>query len=91
MFLIFDEFFLITQSQISIKFFDRNLRFCDRKNIFSSNVLFFPKTCQICSIFTKYEGITPKTPKVRTKIPFFLSEALLLCFTGSLKRRIFEK
>ena len=44
---------------------NQNLRFCDRKNIFSSNFLFFLKTYQICSILTKYEGITLKTPKVR--------------------------
>ena len=37
----------------------------DRKNIFSSKNIFSLFFHKICSILTKYEGITPKTPKVR--------------------------
>ena len=36
----------------------------DRKNIFSSNIIFSYFVNKLCSILTKYEGITPKTPKV---------------------------
>ena len=45
----------------------------DRKNIFSSKIFFSSNTHKICSILTKYEGITPKTPKVRLIFHFFFS------------------
>ena len=55
------------KSHILIKNFnilDQNLRFFIEKIFFHLHFVFL-KAHQICSILTKYEGITPKTPKVR--------------------------
>ena len=41
------------------------------KKILASKFLFFPKSYQICSILTKHEGITRRTPKVMLIFRFF--------------------
>ena len=56
----------------SRKVVDQDLRFFIGKNIFSSKILFFLKTSLICSMHTKYEGITPKTLKVMMILRKFL-------------------
>ena len=43
----------------------QNFDFFERKNNFGSKKYFSLFFHKICSILTKYEGITPKTPKVR--------------------------
>ena len=64
----------ISQNQDCEKYFFGILIFCIEKYFSSKNIfsLFFHK---ICSILTKYEGITPKTPKVRLIFRFFLRVA----------------
>ena len=43
--------------------------FCRKKNFLTQ---FFQKTHILCKIITKYEGTTPKTPKVMTNILFLV-------------------
>ena len=43
------------------------------KNNFSSKIFFSSNTHKICSILTKYEGVTPKTPKVMLIFRFFVT------------------
>ena len=59
-FVLFDNFHIWK----NLENFDPNLKIFIGKNIFSSNFLVFLKRSPISSIDTKYEGITPKTPKV---------------------------
>ena len=61
----------------NLKIFEENLKIFfkilvfDRKNIFFIKKYFSLFSLKICSILTKYEGITPKTPKVRLIFRFF--------------------
>ena len=46
------------------------LDFFHRKKYFGTKICFFLKTYIFSKILTKYGPLTPKTPKVRTKLDF---------------------
>ena len=70
------------KSQNVEKLFFQIFDFLDRKNIFSSKNIFSLFFHKICSILTKYEGITPKTPKVRLIFRFLTIMCTFFSFLG---------